>query len=78
MAGNIAPMQMYALEDGSCKFLNEDNSCSIYETRPEICRIEEMQKESGIHKDAYFADSAKACNQIQEHFEVPVKFRVKL
>jgi Fe-S-cluster containining protein len=24
-------------EDGSCKFLSDDNQCTIYDTRPDIC-----------------------------------------
>lgn len=31
--------------DGVCKYFNEDNSlCSIYETRPKICRISTQYK----------------------------------
>ena len=37
----------WALEDGSCKYL-KDNLCSIYETRPEICRVGDYTKEKEL------------------------------
>lgn len=30
--------------DGSCKYLSSDNTCSIYEDRPDICRIDLQYK----------------------------------
>ena len=42
--------------------LAPDNSCSIYETRPTICRISEMQKETGLSQVEYFQLTASVCN----------------
>ena len=30
--------------DGSCKYLSSDNTCSIYEDRPDICRVDLQYK----------------------------------
>lgn len=37
--GEVPSMAGYAKEDGSCKFLTDDNLCQIYEQRPPICNI---------------------------------------
>ena len=48
--------------DGSCKNFQSDNSCSIYETRPSICRVSDMQKDSGLSQLEYFQLTASVCN----------------
>lgn len=30
--------------DGSCKYLSSENTCSIYEDRPDICRVDLQYK----------------------------------
>lgn len=35
-------------EHGHCTHLTADNLCSIYVTRPKICRVDELLKEAGI------------------------------
>ena len=37
----------WADEDGICKYLR-DNLCSIYEQRPEICRVKNYTKEKEL------------------------------
>ena len=44
-----------------CGFQNEDKSCSIYATRPEICRV---RPDSG----GGFAASESACVDLQNKF----------
>ena len=47
--------------DGACKMLNEDNTCSIYETRPHICRVK---------KNLYTAEQIDAaCDVMRENLE---------
>jgi Fe-S-cluster containining protein len=75
-AGFVPEMKEYALENGVCKFLKSDNSCEIYENRPKICNIEEMRKLYNAPKDEYYKLTADICNKLQEHFEVPIKFKV--
>jgi Fe-S-cluster containining protein len=35
----LKEVNLEAREDGSCVNLNEDNSCAVYENRPEICIV---------------------------------------
>jgi len=37
----------WALEDGSCKYL-KNKLCTIYDTRPEICRVKDYTKEKEL------------------------------
>ena len=38
--GKFPFMRDYNRGDGTCKFLTDDNTCSIYERRPPICNTE--------------------------------------
>lgn len=53
-------------EDGACIHLAEDNSCKIYETRPDICRVEKMyesrKNELNMSKKEYFELNNSICN----------------
>ena len=51
-------------EDGACIHLDEDNTCKIYETRPEFCRVDKMAKKNqeNISKLDYFKTSSAICN----------------
>jgi len=41
-AGSVPGFPEPVLPNGTCSRLSEDGRCSIYETRPAICRISEM------------------------------------
>jgi Fe-S-cluster containining protein len=68
--------------DGSCANLNEQGLCSIYETRPDVCRIERMAEKSAAHLGltdrGYLELTARICNQWQEEDGMPPEFRVAL
>ena len=68
-------------EDGSCKFLSEDNKCSIYDTRPDICNIKKMyekRKKKGmdINYKEYCKISSEVCNDLIEKSGVDKKYRL--
>ena len=48
-------------ENGHCtKLVN--NACSIYETRPDICRIDKMNP--GMDKEEYYNLTARLCLEL--------------
>lgn len=61
-------MKEYAKEDGSCKFLTEDNLCQIYERRPPICNVawvyENFFKDK-VSEDEFYARTQDACDKLQ-------------
>ena len=63
MLGPALPLK----PDGSCMNLRADNTCAIYEVRPEICRIR-----------GRFEANASACNHMQVEDGIAESFRVKL
>lgn len=44
--------------DGACIYLTTENTCAIYETRPEICRVDT--------KNATDEELAKACKMVND------------
>ena len=48
--------------NGHCVNLAEDNTCDIYETRPDICRNEVVAKKLGFDEDLYVSLGIQACN----------------
>lgn len=61
-------MAQYAKEDGSCKFLCEDNLCEIYEHRPPICNVAwvyEHYFKGMVSEDEFYAKTQEACDKLQ-------------
>ena len=57
-------MAEYALEDGSCKYLDKDNLCRIYDHRPLVCNVAEAYKlffRYRMSEDEYYDLQSKAC-----------------
>ena len=67
----------YDIIDGKCeKLIN--NTCSIYEDRPLICRIDELVYASGMGRDLWYMINADSCNKMMCDDNIPVDLRVKL
>lgn len=73
--------------DGACKYLTEDNLCSIYDTRPELCNMESMWikrndeldlEARGISKKEYFKINSDVCNEMIEADALDEKFLIDL
>jgi len=73
--------------DGACVHLQEDNTCEIYETRPEICRVDAMFNKRRaetpelmefIDKKSYFILNSTACNLMMDEDGIPEEFRIDL
>jgi len=51
-------------KDGSCGHL-VGNICSIYEDRPDICRVEKMlSKKDGQSRKEYYIEATKSCHDL--------------
>jgi len=65
--------------DGICIHLNrENNQCNIYETRPNVCRVEKMydlvyHKEFNSKQEFYNANMA-ICNVLKARSQTKLKF----
>ena len=50
---------------GRCPKLTEGGLCSIYETRPQLCRVDFMADLNGIPRAAYYKETENACKSLQ-------------
>ena len=66
--------------DGACSFLDEENKCSIYEDRPDVCRVDVMHKINNpeLSKKEYFIKSTKACHKIIDLLKINIKYKIPL
>lgn len=56
--------------DGVCKYLTDNNLCSIYDNRPLICNIDEVYKQffaSQYALDEYYKLNYNACNELKNN-----------
>ena len=60
-------MTDYDRGDGVCIHLNKDNSCDIYDSRPNICRSEKVyeQFKHQMTKDQYYNATINACKLLK-------------
>jgi len=66
--------------DGVCANLNEDNSCSVYENRPLICRVKDLGKHlkqdiDGDLKQWYILNT-KSCHKLIDDAGLDVKYKI--
>ncbi len=64
--GAVAEMQAYDRGDGACRHLTPGNLCAIYETRPEICRVD-AQRPPVITEAHWNATQHDACERLHLH-----------
>lgn len=51
-------------ESGACTNLLPDNSCSIYDTRPDICKVDVQAAEANVFDVlTYYRENIKLCNK---------------
>lgn len=77
----IEQLKEFHSGDGVCKYYIINEGCSIYEHRPDVCRIDEgyikFFSEIISHSD-YYQKNADVCNQLQEKNNIDINFRVIL
>ena len=78
----IKELRDFDLGDGICKYFDKvTNSCKIYETRPDICRVNLMfEKEyyKYYSKEDFYKLNAQVCNKLQEKFNLDIKYKINL
>lgn len=65
--GSVPSMASYAKPDGTCKFLGEDNLCTIYDKRPPICNVAwvyEHYFKGKVSEDDFYAQTQAACDKL--------------
>ena len=68
----IKELEKFDLGNGTCKYLSEDNTCSIYDQRAAACNIKKMYEaiyEKKIDKNEYIEMKSGECKQIKQGLE---------
>jgi Fe-S-cluster containining protein len=73
----LAAFPYAARPDGSCEKL-EGNLCSVYETRPDLCRVEVMRERHQFSRAIHYFVAAESCNAMQEEDGMDPSYRVAL
>lgn len=71
----------FAEEGGQCKHLQEDNSCGIYDSRPDECRMDKVKIAWGashLSDEEWNKKRADICNRIQVEQDIDESYRVEL
>jgi len=76
----VPELKEFDLGNGTCRHYNHNlKSCNIYETRPDICRVDVMYESryyKSFSKDEYIKSNAKICNSLQDYYNMDESFRV--
>lgn len=64
----VEELSGYDTGDGTCCFLNDDNTCSIYLNRPDVCNGKYVYENYYNHMtvDDFHSMMLKYCKEIQE------------
>jgi len=79
---DIEELKEFNLGNGVCKYFDVvQNNCKIYETRPNICRVDVMfdiKYHKEFTKEKFYILNANACNKIQERYKMDKSFNIKI
>ncbi len=65
-------------KDGSCLHL-KDNKCSIYENRPDICRVSKMTgNKNNVSRKEYYIEATKNCHKLIDLFNLDKKYKIDI
>lgn len=59
----LAKHGLVADATGACVNLLPDNSCEIYEDRPDICRVNVQAKKADVDVDTFYRENIRLCNE---------------
>ena len=70
LIGNIPQLKHFDRGDGTCRHLTEENLCDIYETRPDVCRVDRMYSHFKDHmaEADYVRAVEAACKVMKNNF----------
>ena len=78
----VKELEGYALASGVCVYFDPiSHECTVYESRPDACRIDEMFERKYFEhftKVAYYEANATVCNALQENAGMNIDFRIIL
>ena len=78
----VEGLEKFDTGTGICEHFNiSNNSCSIYDNRPDICNIDKMYKlkyNQFFTKHEFYYENARVCNLLQERYKLDDSFKIIL
>jgi len=78
----VKELKEFDIGNGVCKFFDrKTNSCTIYESRPNICKVDKMfdiKYSNEFSKKEFYKLNARACNELQEKYHLDISYRIQL
>lgn len=75
-------LKEFDLGNGVCKHLDLiTNSCKIYDTRPDVCRVDKMfdiEFYKDFSQEEFYIKNAEICNKLQELHKIDTNYRIDL
>jgi Fe-S-cluster containining protein len=67
-------------ETTECLYLGENNECKVYDTRPDVCRIDDIYNKSfqNLDKDYFYKVTADSCNYLIDKEGIDPKFKIHI
>jgi len=65
-------------ESGKCEKLLDDNTCAVYDDRPFICSVDNLNSLVDISKDEFYQMNVDYCNALMDEQKIDLKFRISL
>ncbi len=79
---DITELKDFNLGNGVCKHFNLiNNSCNIYDNRPDICKVDKMFEIKYFKyftKKDFYIENAKVCNELQNQYKLNDSYKVKI
>lgn len=65
---------------GACEHLKEDNSCGVYDQRPDICRVEKVWEKHhpDLSREQYYRSAAMVCNSMMVQAGVDDRYLIPI
>jgi len=78
----VEELNFFDLGNGVCKYFDiTTKACAIYNSRPNICRIDKMfdvQYHKFFTKEEFYIENAKVCNSLQEKYGIDKSYRINI
>jgi len=55
-----------------------DNECSIYNDRPDCCRVDKAAEDSDLTKKEYYIETTKICHKFIDNEELDEKYKINI
>ena len=79
---HIKELEDFDLGNGVCKYFDiQSKQCLIYDTRPDICRVDKMfdiQYHRYFTKEEFYVKNAEVCNQLQDIYGLDKSYRINI